>query len=258
MGNPIAGRPCCKVMAVKIGPPRSTALARTAVHAIAALRAEHEDRAAERVLLQDRLHCPRQTIGAAAEIDKNVTTSTRTPGGKLPDRAAIMSPSTGGQSCRETTGRRPHRRAARRQRSRFRSLRYGKRRGFPATSGTKSGRATPALQAALQAHRIATPDATCKANCGATRGVTRSCSLPPPGQNYTRQSPPSPPRSSVAVAALPVRTSTRRKLCPSIGKLLGKPASLPRPTKAGSSVRPQLPKYASSASLEAVFTPTEG
>src|SRR5947209_6072154 len=40
------------------------------LHAIAALRAEHEDRAAERILLQDRLHRPRQTIGAAAEINR--------------------------------------------------------------------------------------------------------------------------------------------------------------------------------------------
>src|SRR3954462_9615544 len=47
----------------------------------------------------------------------------------------------------------------------------------------------------------------------------------------------------------PVKTSTRRKLCPSIGKLLGKPASLPRLYEAGSSVRPQLPQYASSVSL---------
>ena len=47
----------------------------------------------------------------------------------------------------------------------------------------------------------------------------------------------------------PVRTSTRRKLCPSIGKLFGKSASLPRPNKAGSSVRPQLPQYGSSVSL---------
>src|SRR5690242_521010 len=38
---------------------------------------------------------------------------------------------------------------------------------------------------------------------------------------------------------VPVRTSTRRKLCPSIGKLLGKPASLPPLNEAGSSVRPQ-------------------
>jgi hypothetical protein len=47
----------------------------------------------------------------------------------------------------------------------------------------------------------------------------------------------------------PVRTSTRRKLCPSIGKLLGKPASLPRLNKAGSSIRPQSPQYANSVSL---------
>src|SRR5690242_10632278 len=47
----------------------------------------------------------------------------------------------------------------------------------------------------------------------------------------------------------PVRTSTRRKLCPSIGKLLGKPASLPRLNEAGSSVRPHFPQYASSVSL---------
>src|SRR3954470_10572925 len=47
----------------------------------------------------------------------------------------------------------------------------------------------------------------------------------------------------------PVRTSTRRKLCPSIGKLLGKPASLPRLNKAGSSLRPQRPQYANSVSL---------
>jgi hypothetical protein len=48
---------------------------------------------------------------------------------------------------------------------------------------------------------------------------------------------------------VPVRTSTRRKLCPSIGKLLGKPASLPRLNKAGSSVRLQRPQYGSSVSL---------
>src|SRR3954452_10651647 len=47
----------------------------------------------------------------------------------------------------------------------------------------------------------------------------------------------------------PVRTSTRRKLCPSIGKLLGKPASLPRLNEAESSAHPQLPQYASSVSL---------
>src|SRR5947209_8050987 len=47
----------------------------------------------------------------------------------------------------------------------------------------------------------------------------------------------------------PVRTSTRRKLCPSIGKSLGKPASLPRPNEAGSSARPQRPQYGSSISL---------
>ena len=46
-----------------------------------------------------------------------------------------------------------------------------------------------------------------------------------------------------------VRTSTRRKLCPSIDKLLGKPASLPCPNEAGSSVRPHLPQYGSSVSL---------
>src|SRR3954452_5909995 len=49
----------------------------------------------------------------------------------------------------------------------------------------------------------------------------------------------------------PVRTSTRRKLCPSIGKLLGKPASLPRLNKVGSSLRPPLPQYANSVSLTA-------
>src|SRR5690242_21072403 len=47
----------------------------------------------------------------------------------------------------------------------------------------------------------------------------------------------------------PVRTSIRRKLCPSIGKLLVKPASLPRLNKAGSSVRPQLPQDGDSVSL---------
>ena len=47
----------------------------------------------------------------------------------------------------------------------------------------------------------------------------------------------------------PVRTSTRRKLCPSIGKLLGKPASLPRLNKAGSSVRPHFPQDGDSTSL---------
>ena len=47
----------------------------------------------------------------------------------------------------------------------------------------------------------------------------------------------------------PVRTSTRRKLCPSIGKLLGKPASLPRLNEAGSSVRHQPPQYGTSVSL---------
>jgi hypothetical protein len=38
---------------------------------------------------------------------------------------------------------------------------------------------------------------------------------------------------------VPVKTSTRRKLCPSIGKLLGKPTSPPRPDKAGSADRRQ-------------------
>lgn len=33
-------------------------------------RAEHDDRAAERVLLQDRLHRPCHTVGAAAEINR--------------------------------------------------------------------------------------------------------------------------------------------------------------------------------------------
>src|SRR3954462_4096961 len=47
----------------------------------------------------------------------------------------------------------------------------------------------------------------------------------------------------------PVRTSTRRKLCPSIGKLLGKPASLPRLNEAGSSAHPQLPQDGNRASL---------
>src|SRR3954452_15384823 len=47
----------------------------------------------------------------------------------------------------------------------------------------------------------------------------------------------------------PVRTSTRRKLCPSIGKLLGKPASLPRLNEAGSSLRPQLTQDGSSVSF---------
>jgi hypothetical protein len=38
---------------------------------------------------------------------------------------------------------------------------------------------------------------------------------------------------------VPVSTSTRRKLCPLIGKLLGKLASLPRPTEVGSANRHQ-------------------
>src|SRR4051794_7657490 len=40
-----------------------------------------------------------------------------------------------------------------------------------------------------------------------------------------------------------------RKLCPSIGKLLGKPASLSRSSKTGSSDRPYLPQDGSSAPL---------
>src|SRR4051812_4279869 len=40
------------------------------LHAVRSLRAEHENRAAEPVLLQDRLHRPRQPVGAAAEIDR--------------------------------------------------------------------------------------------------------------------------------------------------------------------------------------------
>src|SRR3954471_7052278 len=51
----------------------------------------------------------------------------------------------------------------------------------------------------------------------------------------------------------PVKTSTRRKLCPSIGKLLGKPASLPRLRETGSSLRPQLPQDGSSVSLTLHF-----
>ena len=48
---------------------------------------------------------------------------------------------------------------------------------------------------------------------------------------------------------VPVSTSTRRKLCPSIGKLLGKPASLSRINETGSSVRPQPPQDGDSAPL---------
>lgn len=38
--------------------------------AVGALRAEHEDRAAERLLPQKRLHRRRQAVGAAAEINR--------------------------------------------------------------------------------------------------------------------------------------------------------------------------------------------
>src|SRR3954451_13613070 len=47
----------------------------------------------------------------------------------------------------------------------------------------------------------------------------------------------------------PVRTSTRRKLCPSIGKLLGKSASPPCLNEAGSSVRHQVSQDGGSAPL---------
>src|SRR4029079_11250648 len=47
----------------------------------------------------------------------------------------------------------------------------------------------------------------------------------------------------------PVRTSTRRKLCPSIGKLLGKPAPLPRLYETGSSDRRHLLQDGDSAPL---------
>src|SRR4051812_12449545 len=57
------------------------------------------------------------------------------------------------------------------------------------------------------------------------------------------------PRAAIRRGGAPVRTSTRRKLCPSIGKLLGKSASLPRSSKAGSSVHPQLPQDGDSVSL---------
>src|ERR1700757_877314 len=40
------------------------------LHAVSALRAEHENRAAERILLQDRLHRRRQPIRAATKIDR--------------------------------------------------------------------------------------------------------------------------------------------------------------------------------------------
>jgi hypothetical protein len=48
---------------------------------------------------------------------------------------------------------------------------------------------------------------------------------------------------------VPVKTSTRRKLCPSIGKLLGKPISPPRPDKAGSADHRQTAQGAGSAPL---------
>src|SRR3954470_2009825 len=57
-----------------------------------------------------------------------VATSTRTPGGRLPDRAEIMSSSADERSCRETPARRPHRRAAQRRQSRFRSPHCAKQR----------------------------------------------------------------------------------------------------------------------------------
>src|SRR6516162_4542301 len=40
------------------------------LHAVRALRAEHENRAAERILLQDRLHRRRQPTRPAAKIDR--------------------------------------------------------------------------------------------------------------------------------------------------------------------------------------------
>src|SRR5215472_14395159 len=40
------------------------------LHAVSALRAEYENRAAERILLQDRLHRRRQPVRAAAKIDR--------------------------------------------------------------------------------------------------------------------------------------------------------------------------------------------
>src|SRR5687767_1151763 len=83
------------------------------------------------------------------------------------------------------------------------------------------------------------------------------------GQKFDLSAAPAPApgaRLSATIAAFsaalqrrrrsaPVRTSIRRKLCPSIGKLLGKPASLPRLNKAGSSGRRQVSQDEGSAPL---------
>src|SRR3954470_13615286 len=81
---------------------------------------------------------------------------------------------------------------------------------------------------------------------------TRRCD---PEENYAASSRIS--RTCAAFSAalqrrrrgVPVRTSIRRKLCPSIGKLLGKPASLSRLNETGSSDRPYLLQDGSSAPL---------
>src|SRR4051794_20184153 len=127
-----------------------------------------------------------------------VATSTRTPGGKLPDRAEIMSPSAGGRPCRETPSRRLHRRAAQRRQSQSRSPRCRKRGDVP----PRPVQNPDPERRYYRARRIAAPGATYKADCDVAHGAARPCSPPPPARSSPRQSPPSPPRSSAAVAAL--------------------------------------------------------
>src|SRR6516162_2467965 len=53
-----------------IDPPPAGTVIDQHLHAVSPLRAEHEDRAAERVVTQHRLYQHRQAIRAAAEVDR--------------------------------------------------------------------------------------------------------------------------------------------------------------------------------------------
>lgn len=84
---------------------------------------------------------------------------------------------------------------------------------FIAMIGTKSAQKRPCWSPRPRG----TPGASHKVDCDAARCAARSrpSALPAPGS----------PRQSRR-RGVPVRTSTRRKLCPSIDKLLGTPTSL--------------------------------
>ena len=191
------------------------------------------------------MHRRRQPIGAAAEINRARGDQHAHPGRQAPRRAEIMLPSAGGQSCRETPGRRPHSARSTAPPISISIAAVPEAARLSATIGTKSGtgntaigdRAGPQLPTPhvklIAMQPVAQRD---RARHRSRRQALRD------NRRLLRRAPAPPPRRSR-------QNLNRRKLCPSIGKLLGKPASLPRLNETGSSVRPQFPQYRSSVSL---------